>query len=354
MTQEEFGRPDFRLVGGFRFRCVPGCGLCCYATPAVTPAERERLIQLDPDTPLLDTSEGWSQIASRSSGGACYFLRGERCRCHPIRPATCGEFPLTTYVSERVQVSVVLTCPGVDLAGLGNFATGSHRSGISTSLSSEVEFVNREVRSAAERGRLRWASRRRQAVERRLRTRGGWQPEEEIRLHLRRQVDRWIPTDLPPADGPTEAEALETLPMFYDPAFGRVAWRVHSAGMEFFTLHEEGGKARELEVLDTPNRSPGFDPAGQALLRGYLAYLLERDATVGAAYDYLLDAEPQLPELVVVDYLQQAAGQVVRMACLRRALTSDHRGPLTEFDIENGIRATDMDVLDRPTIGLTL
>jgi len=346
--------PDFELVAGFRYRCQPGCGLCCYTTPAVAPGERARLIQLDPEVPLLETSEGWAQIASRPEGGACYFLREERCRCHAVRPATCGEFPLTAHVGHRVQVSVVVTCPGVDLSTLARRGEGTPLGPLSSDLHSEVEYVDLEVKHAETTGQLRWASQRHRSVERRLRREGSWQSEEEVRARLRPRLDELIPTALPEEPPPDEEEELESLPLFYDPAFGRVAWRPHTGGVEFLSLEETGGVRKHLGVLAPPTRSPGLDRPSRTLLRGYLGYVLERDATISAAYQQLLDGEPGLPEQVVAEDLRMIAGQVLGLALLRRALTSDRRGELAVHDVENGIRATDMDILDRPTAGLRL
>ncbi|MGC2289463.1 MAG: YkgJ family cysteine cluster protein [Thermoplasmata archaeon] len=354
MNGEAPALPDFGLVAGFRYRCLPGCGLCCYTTPAVAPGERARLIQLDPGIPLLDTVDGWAQIASRAEGGACHFLQGERCRCHDARPATCGEFPLTVHVGQRVQVAVVLTCPGVDLSALGRRGEGTPVGPLSSDFSSEVESVRSEVSHAETTGQLRWALQRRRNVERRLRRVGSWQSEEEVRARLRPKLDGAIPTELRPLVLLEEDEELESLPMFYEPTLGRVAWRPHPGGTEFLSLREAGGIARHLEVLASPSRSPGLDAPARAMLRGYLAYVLERDATISAAYHSLLGQEPALPEQVVASDLQMVADQVVRLAVLRRALTSGQRGELSSQDVENGIRATDMDILDRPTAGLRL
>jgi hypothetical protein len=348
------GPADFALVSGFRYRCLPGCGLCCYTTPAVAPGERARLIQLDPTVPLIDTSAGWAQIASRPDGGACHFLRNERCNCHAVRPATCGEFPLSVHVADRVQVSVVLTCPGVDLSTLAERSHGEPVGPISSDLNSEVESVNSEVRSAEATGQLRWASQRRRNVERRLRREGQWQTEHEVRSRLRGRLEDAIPTYLPPEDPPEDEEELESLPMFYDPELGRVAWRTHPGGVEFVELRESGGVGKHFEVLPSPTRSPGFDQPGRDLLLGYLAYVLQRDATIGAAYDTLLQGEVGRPDQIVAEDLGMIAAQVVRLAVLRRALTSGERGELTARNVENGIRATDMDILDRPTAGLRL
>jgi Fe-S-cluster containining protein len=345
---------DYSLLAHFRFRCLPGCGLCCYTTPAVAPEERSRLIQLDPTVPLLETSDGWAQIASRPNGGACHFLQAERCGCHAARPATCAEFPLTVHVSHRAQVSVVLTCPGLDLTDLPQWGHGNRGDRVGPDFRHEVHSVELEVRRAAASGQMRRASQRHQTVQRRLRRKGSWQTEAEVRTRLQGRLDEFIPTELATEERVGEADDLESLPLFYDPMLGRVAWRSAPGGVEFLVLGERGGISKHLEVLDVPNTSPGLEESSRMLMRGYLGYLLERDATISAAYEYLLEGEPELPETIVAEDLQKIAGQVLRLATLRRALTSDRRGPLSALDIENGIRATDMDILDRPTTGVRL
>ena len=346
--------PDFRLVGGFRFRCLPGCGLCCYTAPAVAPSERSRLIQLDPEVPLQERPGGWSNIASRPDGGACHFLRGERCGCHAVRPVTCAEFPLTVHVAERAQVAVVLTCPGVDLSPLTRWGDGATPGDPHRDLASEVEAIIQEVARAEAAGELRLAASRRRQVERRLGRAGRWQSEEEVRGLLRARVARLIPSEIAAGEYPDEEEELEMLPMFFEPTKGRVVWRAHPAGVEFLTLRETGGIESHLEVLDPPARSPGLATDATTLLEGYLQYLLDRDSTIGMAYERMMSGAIGLPDEIVGMDLRFIAGQVLRMATLRRALVTGTRGALTLGDIENGIRATDMDILDRPTVGLRL
>jgi hypothetical protein len=274
--------------------------------------------------------------------------------CHSARPATCGEFPLTVHVGVQIQVSVVLTCPGVDLSPLKRWEEGGPDETLSPSLRSEIEHVNEAVGQARAAGQLRWAAQRRRSVERRLGRDGCWQTEEEVRDALHDLIDTLIPEVLSDEEPPEAEDPLESLPMFYDPSQGRVAWRPHPGGVEFFSLKETGGIAAHLGVIASPTRSPGLTVPARALLRGYLAYLLDRDATINAAYDYLLNYEPGLPEEAVADDLELIAGQIIRLSSLRRALTSEQRGELSVQDVENGIRATDMDILDRPTAGVRL
>lgn len=312
------------------------------------------MIQLDPHVPLEEGLGGWANIASRPEGGACHFLQDQRCGCHAVRPATCAEFPLTVHVSERVQVAVVLTCPGVDLSALAHWGDGSAPRSPHKDLAAEVDVVVSEIARAEAAGELRSATERRREVERRLRRESRWESEEEVRRILRGWGRGPISSEIDALMLPDEDEALEALPMFFEPTKGRVAWRAHPAGVEFLTLREAGGIESHLEVLVPPSRPPELLPNARASLVGYLKYLLERDSTIGVAYDKLLGGAPGLPNELVAQDLRFAAGQVLQMATLRRSLISDQRGPLTAGDIENGIRATDMDLLDRETVGLRL
>lgn len=293
-------------------------------------------------------------IASRSDGGACHFLRGNRCACHPVRPGTCGEFPLTVYVDGRVQVSLVLTCPGVDLSTLYEPATVGAGSEVEDDFRIEVEFLESEIRRAESAGQLRTAFQRRRSTERRLRRMGRWQAEPDVRRRLQPVLDEMIPTELGVQFSGPEEESLESLPMFFDPDAGRVAWRPHAGGMEFFTLRDTGGVDEHLGVVPSPTRSPGLDGLARRLLVGYLTYVLERDATVGAAYSHILRGAREFPEAAVAMDLREIAARVIRLGAVRRSLTTDRRGVLTGPDIESGIRATDMDILDRPATGLRL
>lgn len=311
------------------------------------------MIHFDRNTPLIEASGGWAQIASRPEGGACHFLRNSRCQCHAVRPATCGEFPLTVHAGQRVQVSLVLSCPGVELSGLIRRAEVPPFTSVSSDFRSEVEYVEQELLRAAARGQLRWAAQRRRRVERSLRQEGRWESEEEIRARLRPRLDQLIPTQL---RGPDliDGEPLESLPLFFDDEFGRVAFRTHPGGIELFSLREQGGIDRNLGVFAPPQRAPVLDGPARNLLKGYIHYFLERDATVGAAYDRAHHEGTGRPGEIVVQDLAAVAAQVLRLAVIRRSLGSDRRGELSIHDVENGIRATDMDILDRPTTGLRL
>ncbi|HYK93746.1 MAG TPA: hypothetical protein VEY07_06860, partial [Thermoplasmata archaeon] len=65
---------ESQLLHGFRFECLPGCGLCCFAEPAVDPEEAARLKARFPGLTLLPSRGGFSRISSRPNGGACSLL----------------------------------------------------------------------------------------------------------------------------------------------------------------------------------------------------------------------------------------------------------------------------------------
>ena len=116
MSEEPPVPVDVSGLSGFSYACRPGCGLCCYAEPLVTPAEKPPLLRIVPSAEFVSRGR-FEFLGSHSEGGACRLLEGNRCRAHAARPSPCREFPLTAHVGVRLQATVVLTCPGVDLAG---------------------------------------------------------------------------------------------------------------------------------------------------------------------------------------------------------------------------------------------
>lgn len=350
---------DFPLLQGFRYECLPGCGMCCFTSPAVRVSEQPRLLQLDPSTPLLERGDGWSVISSRPNGGACHFLESTRCRCHRVRPATCAEFPLTAHASSRVQVSLVLGCPGVSLEGLDTWADGVGSGVPAYGLGSELSTITHEIELASAAGEIARAAQRWKLMQRRVQRRTRRAGDDDPRAALYPIPDAVVPTELSvpeSVEGIETAEALEQLPLAYDPTWGRLSWRPAAGGVEFLSLEEPGGVGPRREVLPVPTRSPGLNAEALRRLKGYLGYVLARDETLGTAYSAYLESDDRsvpLSELLTTE-LHATAVQVVRMAHLRRSLAGEGRGVLRPGDIDRGIRATDMQLLDGPTAGLRL
>ncbi len=298
-------------------------------------------------------------MASRPDGGACHFLRDLRCSCHDVRPATCAEFPIVAHASDRLQLSLVLGCPGVELAALDRWAEGVPPDAPADGLETELAAVAREVERALAEGELARAARRWHRLRASIRRSSGGARGSDPRAPLYPVSEDLIPTDLAKAqllDTEGDRIDLDGLPLAYDARWGRLAWRSHPGGVEFLSLEATGGAGPAREVLPLPARSPGLDGPARLRLRGYLGYRLARDQSLGTAYEELRstgESQVSLRDVLLAD-LQSTAGQVLSLAILRRALTTDRRGPLTREDIDLGIRATDMDALDRPTVGLRL
>jgi hypothetical protein len=294
-------------------------------------------------------------VGSRPRGGACFFLTSASCRCHSNRPFPCAEFPLTVHVGARVQTSVVLSCPGIALDRLDDWSDGSGVSEPPIGLDAELVRVRDELRSAADRGFLSKASARRQALERRLTRSGLWHAEDDVRRSLRGHLPLPSSDDFPPKDLLPASARLEELPLFHDERHGIVALRRHGGGIELLSLRESGGIDQRLGIYGIPSEPPPMSDDGRRLLRGYLSYCLERDETFGVAYARLLAGLREPLVSLVADDLREIGTQVLTRALWRRELDGTPSGSaLARSDVEKGIRATDMDFLDRPTAGLRL
>lgn len=346
---------DTSLLRGFSFACRPDCGLCCYTTPAVTGAERQKLLQIAPETEFRAGPAGTPVLAARPDGGACGLLDGTRCRLHAARPLTCREFPLTVHVLDRAQVSVVLSCPGVDLERAVRSRGRPDASAPPQGLDGELRATEQAVREA---DLDRWLARTRERLrrlERKGRREGWWEPPEEAR---RRCLGR-LPTDLPgpPAldDLPDAAAPLETLPLYWDPREGVVAWRRGAdGGIERLRLREAGGARGRLGLYPGPERAPVLSDEARGALEWYLRYWLGRDQLLGEALAAVRAGEAtRLGEAMDAE-LRRVAAQTLLAAGLHRAEQGESPDRLGLDDLLFGIRATDMDRLDQPTIGVRL
>lgn len=263
------------------------------------------------------------------------------------------------HASSRLQLSLVLGCPGVDLDALDRWAGGPGADGPAKGLDTELAAVAHEIERASAEGELERASQRWRRLETRVRraTKGRGAPDPRSQLYP--VSEELIPVELAGRDAlqfEEQTADLDDLPMAYDARWGRLAWREHPGGVEFLSLEEAGGTGPAREVLPWPGRSPGLEGPAKLRLRGYLGYLLARDQTLGRAYEALLAPQRSFGSMfeVLCGELRATAAHVLGLAVLRRALTSGRRGPLECGDIDLGIRATDMDLLDRPTAGFRL
>jgi len=336
---------DVALLAGFDFACRPGCGLCCYAEPRVEPEERRRLVRILPEIEFVERA-GDRFLASFGNGGACRLLRENRCRVHDARPHPCREFPLTAHVGERLQASVVLSCPGVDLAGLGRTGTG-RASSEGVGFVEELGALRERVDSAA-RARVEAARRRRRKVARALAADGRWEEEGAVRERLGRALPMPTPRDFPVEDPPTVEEGLDRLPLFFDGRAAPVALAGALGGWQLLELRPAGGSGAELGILPPPERPPALEPAAAELLTSYLRYWLRRDALFAIVHLEMLRSDDRETVGTWVEAeLRRIGALVTARADVRARL---HRGVvdrLSAADVANGIRATDQDLLDR-------
>jgi Fe-S-cluster containining protein len=107
---------------GLRFRCLPGCGLCCrtYRIP-LTESDLVRLKQVvEPEAcstiALAKHEQGGGIAAFMENGkgkGCCYLDEDARCSVYDSRPLYCRTYPLIRDTYEGLEMSVDHTCPGV-------------------------------------------------------------------------------------------------------------------------------------------------------------------------------------------------------------------------------------------------
>ncbi|MCI4324562.1 MAG: YkgJ family cysteine cluster protein [Thermoplasmata archaeon] len=334
-------RLDGALLGGFRFQCRPGCGLCCFAEPAVTSEERQRLVQIEPDLEFVEGERGWAFLAARPNGGACELLSENRCRAHGGRPTPCQQFPVTVHVSDRAQASLVLSCPGLDPSGLLRWSAGPPTAQAPVGLAAELAAAEAEwVRSGTERELDRHAVKRGRSLSAAGVT--------GLRAALHRELPWPEPTDFPSEDPPDAEDGFEELPITFVGAHGRVAFGSHPGGWMLLAISEAGDEPKTLGVVPPPTSPPPLTTAGEQLVRAYLHYLVERDDAIDGVF---AQGGPEGPvtDAVAADLVRTAATVLSRASVLQRL--DGREEPLDAADIWDGIRATDAEWLDRPTTG---
>ena len=333
------------LLEGFGFGCRPDCGLCCYAEPRIDPAERAHLLQIAPSARIAGTGRD-RFVASNPNGGACQFLLSHRCVVHPARPHPCREFPITVHVGQRLQATIVLSCPGVSFARLRRAGTPEPEP---NGLGAELASVRQRL-GAPTFARLEATRRRGRRIERALTEGGQWVPDEVVRAELRADLPRPGVGDFPVEDPPEVAEGWERLPLFFDGRRAPLALAHKLGGWE---VHEmaPGGAGASLGVFPPPERPPQLDAPATDLLERYLRYVLERDGFLASVHlDALEAGEGSVREWAAVE-LAAVGAVVLARGAVRAKLHGEDATTLSADRVDDGIRATDMDWLDRPTWG---
>ncbi|MCI4369685.1 MAG: YkgJ family cysteine cluster protein, partial [Thermoplasmata archaeon] len=280
---------DRALLAGFTFSCRPDCGLCCFATPAVTPREKAQLIQLDPATPFEPAGQDYSLVRSRPEGGACHFLSDLKCRAYAGRPFPCRTFPVSVHLASRAQATVVLGCPGLPLDPLRS--PPGHRSARGPKgLDEELSLLEAALAEDPGRGwRKQWV--------RNLKAMGlseieAADAQDPAPLQARLAQDPPMPTDadMRRVDLPSVEEGVEGFPLFWEEGTGVVAIGRRGEDWEAVSLKESGGVRAELGRFLAPDHLPRLEAGAEALLKGYLSYVARRDLSFGQVLFVLADS----------------------------------------------------------------
>jgi Fe-S-cluster containining protein len=339
---------DVRLLNGFQYACQPGCGLCCFAQPRVEPDERAALLRIAPAVEFV-AGRGTTYLRAHEGGGACNLLAELSCSAHAVRPHPCQEFPVHVHLGERLQASLVLSCPGVDLGALEEerpFHVRPAPRGFETELAS----VRRRIDPGTGR-RQKEAERRRGRLVRALEREGRWMEEDTVRRQLHDRVPLPAPEDFPAEDPPSAEEGLERLPLYFDGRAGPVALAEGLGGWEALELRAAGGVTRHLGSVPPPASPPELDPAANGLLAGYLRYFLERDLLLAAILPRMAETEEGTVMEWAEEELRSIGAIVVSRAVVRAKLAGAVGERLTRTELAAGIRASDQDLLDVPTWG---
>lgn len=337
---------DTRLIEGFDFVCRPECGLCCFTTPRVDRREEAQLRQEIPSAPLIELPDGEIGIEARPHGGACRFLQSSRCSIRRLRPSPCRIFPLTVHLGFRAQASVVLTCPGVSLEPL----TGG-RAPRSGGLESELEAVRTRLQvDGADR-----LDRYREAFDGRGSARGFDGPAGEEAETLRSRLHPWVdaldPGTVPAGEIPPRSAGPERLPLVPSPTARPRALGRQGPRWNLLELSAEGDLPAARFSSRPPERALPMTPDADRLWRGYLHYWVERDALLGIVEAAADPTDSADFEAGLRTALEEIAGEVLdRGGFLARAQGAPP-GRLDVPAISLGLRATDMDLLDRPSWG---
>lgn len=345
---------DLSLLRGFRFTCRPGCGLCCFATPAVNEPERRRLIQLRPGLALVRDGD-WTGIALQGDGGACALLEDRRCALHAARPSPCRLFPLHVHFGHRAQATVALHCPGVGVPAAWLEDPEAAPDVGPEGLAAERAWLHERLPTAeVRRSRARAARDHARAV---LASGPEADLDHERATRQRLSAAPPEPTDreFPLAVGPSEEDGLETLPIFHDERFGTLAIADADEELELLRLDPRGGVAERVGRFPRPLRPPRLDAPARRLLRSYLGLIAARDVWAdGIRHAWLVDGRPGALAEAWATGLRADGALVLERAMLRARLRGRTGERLDLEELLEGIRAVDAELLDRPAIGAHL
>ncbi len=219
----------------------------------------------------------------------------------------------------------------------------------SEGLDDEIASVRARIGPGVGR-RLAAAQVRGRRVERRLRSEGRWVEEDEVVRDLRDHLPSPGDANFPVEDPPEASDQWESLPLFFDGRSGPLAFARDLGGWEVLELSPHGG-GEALSVIPPPDRPPALSPGADSLLADYLRYVLDRDQFLASVELEAVEGESGDVAEWARSELAALGAVVLARGSVRAKLHGGDGVMLSERDVIAGIRATDMDWLDRPTWG---
>jgi hypothetical protein len=160
--------------------------------------------------------------------------------------------------------------------------------------------------------------------------------------------------DFPVAGLPGRDEPEENLPVVYSARHGRLAFRSNFDGVDVLQLDESGRPPVRLGTYPNPAAPPRIDGEAAVLLRGYLGYSVERDHLLWAAAARVRSGAADSVDSELERLLRWAGSAALARGRILADLDSTDPGALGIEAVAQGIRATDAELLDRPTLGTVL
>lgn len=354
---------------GLSFECQPACGFCCTASPLVLPHEAGALGAL-----VTRASDGTLRIPLR--GPACSSLRDDDrgCGAYARRPSVCHLYPYQVHAGRRIQATVTLACPGIfETGGAGEPADAGARRAV------ELALAQPGAHESAARAKETFSE-----LDRRMREWGVLASPDRLRAAFLPHADALAqPGALPSVFAALEAgdlvlegdAARAVAPLFEaepevdlsdllvqgaDEAFDEpqtviwvepdFAWTRASSSGGIVKLMRSGRDDRALDARELPM---DLTLPATRVVSGYLARLMHRDQTEGAAL-WLVDASgyQATPAAAYARVLAEASLQVALRAGLLAA--EDGAREVGPAHARRGVAAYETAYHSLPTLGSIL
>lgn len=365
---------DKTMLKGLSLKCLDGCAYCCLCPPEVMSQERDFFERNQPgalsETEMVHSGRRSQSIKLRGNIGACNFLKDKRCTLYEHRPHMCQQYPISIYVSRRIQPTPILSCRGLAPSN-------------GTNLEKEFEEAAKFYDPKYLEKELRKCQRNFEIFKRKAERAGAFVSQEEIQKAFAAVAPKMADIEIiskalafanseepgnflsrilsSPADDPTEyireiesevfqQEDIVSLPVFID---GKLNWHIFRLEGKFiieYDLRENGDMTPTNKLLFDEIALIGADEGAKQELARYLEFCLARDFFYDVAALAAMEENFERPMSKV--YLELLA-QTALSVWWRASLIAKTRG-LKTIDRElmkDGIVFFDADFLDSDSIG---